>query len=588
MISQLFRKVSNVQVLVNTTSSVSMIVTNIVIGKFLGVEAIGAYGVVAPFLLLIMAVSQVLSTGGQIKCSEELGKQKKDKASGVAGLTLLTAFIFAVLSMIVCFTLYNGLVNLLGADSGTDLHAYSVDYLLGFIIGAPAFIGMLVLIPFIQLNGDKRCVVNAMIGMTVVTCVGDVLAPTVFHAGMFGIGVAGSAGYYCSLIILILHFFGKKAALKPSIKHIEVKRLGGIFTSGIPAALQKVLRTGMSLIINYTLINFVGTIALGIFTVVNNILNLCNSVGQGMGSATLLLSSIFFAEEDKKSLKEVVKAFVKDSLIFNLLMFVIVFIAAEPLVVLFTKSGEIDISSAAIALRVGIVDFVFYSLANCFKNYYQGSSHKAMTYILTVLEAFAFSAIAVVPLTMSFGVYGTCAVYAVGDILTIITLYIVVCVKNKSGSFRIENFLLLSKESFISDENVYRSSPTTFEEVEKTALEVQEFIKSKDGEQNKKLPENMRLCVEELCSNILKYGFTDEKKRHKKHMEVSVMVKEGKFTLRIRDDCQQYNPVEYYEKYEKDNNITMSDKYGLEIVFGLMEDVNYLDTLGLNSVVITG
>ncbi len=584
MIRQLFNKVSYVQIIVNTASSIAMIVDNIVIGKYLGVEAIGAYGLAAPLLLLIMAVTQVLSTGGQVKCSEELGKQNTDKANGIAGLTFLMAFAFSILTIAVCFLFQSGIAHVLGAKTGTNLYKYTIQYLLGFIIGAPGFVGMLVMIPFIQLDGDKKSVVAATIGMTVVDCVGDLMAANVFHAGMFGIGIASSLSYYCALVILILHYVRKNGVLRPSFKNLDFKRSGGIFAAGIPAALQKVLRTLLSLTINHTLIAFGGPVALGIFTVVNSIINLCNSVGQGMGASTLLLSGLFYAEEDKISLKGVVKSFLKTSIIVNLVMTVIVAAAAYPLVVLFTKSGEVDLNQAAMALRVGIIDFMFFSLANCFKNYYQGTHHRTLTYVLTILEAFAFSAAAAVPLTIAFGVYGTCSVFAVGDILTIITLYVIVSVKNKSWAPKLDNFMLLDDKNFISDENFYKKAITSIEDAETASCEVEDFVRAHGSSKDAYLPDKMGLCVEEMCKNTITYGFKNKKKEH---LEVSVLYKDDKYTMRIRDDCSHYDPAAFYKKYEEEHNASLDEKYGLRIVFGLMGDVNYYGTLGLNSVVIT-
>ncbi len=600
MIRQLFKKVAFVQVMVNTASSIAMIVDNIVIGKFLGVEAIGAYGVVAPLLLLIMAASQVLSTGGQMKCSEELGRRNTDKANGAAGLTLLVALIFSVLTVAVCFIFHRGIANVLGVKAGTNLYEYTVQYLLGFIIGAPGFIGMLVMIPLIQLDGGKNSVILATVGMTVVDCVGDVLAVTLFKGGMFGIGIASSLSYYCALIILIFHFVKKSDVLKPDMRHIEFKNTGGIISSGLPAALQKVLRTLLSLTINYTLIHLGGAVALGIFTVVNSIINLCNSVGQGMGASTLLLTGIFYAEEDKKSLKEVVSTFVRSSLVINLIMTVIVAVAARPLIMLFTKSGEVDFYQAAMALRIGILDFVLFSLANCFKNYYQGTEHRALTYAMTVMEAFVFSAVAAVPLTLAFGVYGTCSVYAVGDLLTLVVLYIIVCVKNKSGAVRIDSFMMMDQKDTVSDENFYKRAVSSMEDVQTVSMEVEKFVKAHGCKKDEALPAKMSVCVEELCKNTIAYGFHSGKGRQKEkgflkekgsgesHLEVSILFKDGQYVLRIRDDCAHYDPVSFYKAYEKEHNVNLNEKYGLKIVFGVMKDnINYYGTLGLNSVVIT-
>ena len=585
MINALFKKVSYVQILVNTSASIAMIVDNIVVGKFLGVKAVGGYGAVAPLLLLIMAVSQVLSTGGQIKCGEELGKGDLKTANGVASLTVFIALIFSFVMIAVCFIFQQPISNILGAESGSELYDHTVNYLLGFIVGAPAFIGMLVLIPFIQLDGDKSCVVRATIGMTIVDCVGDLLAAMVFNAGMFGIGIASSISYYVAFVMLMLHFVRKKGAIRLGFKNMQFKRTGGILTSGIPAALQKVLRTLLTLTLNRILISYGGAVFLGIFTVINSIINLCNSVGQGMGASTLLLSGIFYTEGDRKNLKEVVRSFVKNSLIWNLILMAGVGIAAAPLIVLFSKQGDIDINLASTALRIGITDFILFSLANCFKNYYQGTHKRVLTYVMTITEAFLFSALAAFPLTQAFGLNGISSVYAVGDLLTLITLAVIVCVKNKKFSLRIDNFMLLENDPASDGTGCCRKDIASVQDAADAAVEVGEFVKSygKEREDVQQLSAKMSLCVEEICMNTIHHGFTP---KGKNHLEVFARFDHDQFVLRIRDDCRKYDPVAWYQEYTEKESSRLNQKYGLKIVFGVAENINYFGTLGLNTIVI--
>lgn len=160
MIDKLFRKVSSVQIAMHIAASIAMIIDNIIVGKFLGVRAIGAYGAAAPLLLVIMSLNQVLSTGGQIKCGEALGKGNKSGADAVVSLVLFIGVSFAALIIVICFAFQEQVLFILGVRSGSELYNHTLDYLLGFILGAPGFIGMLILVPFIQLDGDKNRVMR--------------------------------------------------------------------------------------------------------------------------------------------------------------------------------------------------------------------------------------------------------------------------------------------------------------------------------------------------------------------------------------------------------------------------------------------
>ena len=589
MIDKLFRKVSSVQIAMHIAASIAMIIDNIIVGKFLGITAVGAYGAAAPLLLVIMSLNQVLSTGGQIKCGEALGKGNKSGADAVVSLVLFIGVSLAALIIIICFTFQEQVLFILGVRSGSELYNHTLDYLLGFILGAPGFIGMLILVPFIQLDGDKNRVMRSTVILIVTDVIGDIAAIKIFNSGMFGIGLASSVSYYCAMAFLLLHFKNNSDGLRPSLKLVKagLKNTLPIIKLGAPAALQKTLISLLSLTLNYILIYFGGAVSLGIFTVIGSLLNLLNAVGQGMGAAVLLLSSVFYAEEDKRSLKEVIKAFIKYSVLVNAVMFIIVCFTAESLVQLFTRAKDIDINMAGVALRFAVLDLILFSLANCFKNYFQGIKNIKLTYIMILTQAFLFAALSAFPLMKFFGVIGVSCAFAAGDLLTLIMLYLIVYYNKKDFRFKLDNFMMLKDDFGVQDNNYYGRSVSSIEEAAEAAAEVGEFVESRaKSSESKNIKNKLSLCTEEICKNNIAYGLSN---KDKQYLKVSLIYKDNKFILRIRDDFKKYNPVESYKKYINNNSqLELEEKYGLKIIFGMLQtdNVDYMGTLGFNTLIV--
>ncbi|MCR5402779.1 MAG: hypothetical protein K6E91_03050, partial [Butyrivibrio sp.] len=148
MIDRILSKVSKTQILISVATSIALIVDSIIISRFLGTSSMAGYGAVSPILMIIMAVSGVISTGSQIICAERIGKADTDGANRIVGLSIVISMFFAVFFILTCFFGEGLIIKLIGLKPGTDLSQCASDYLKGFILGAPAFIGTLTLMPY--------------------------------------------------------------------------------------------------------------------------------------------------------------------------------------------------------------------------------------------------------------------------------------------------------------------------------------------------------------------------------------------------------------------------------------------------------
>ena len=115
------------------------------------------------------------------------------------------------------------------------------------------------------------------------------------------------------------------------------------------------------------------------------------------------------------------------------------------------------------------------------------------------------------------------------------------------------------------------------EDVEKAAEDVQAFCLSRG--QRMGFGMRIALCVEEMASNVIRYGFAKSKKKH--HLLVRVMNKGDRWVIRFRDDCRAFDPISYVPK---EGTGTM---HGIPLVLKLADEVRYTYSMNLNNLMIT-
>ena len=81
MTRKLVRQMLAAQILSALTVSVCLLIDNIMIGRYLGLRAIAAYGLANPVLLIIGAIGSMLAAGVQVVCSRSLGRGSQEETN---------------------------------------------------------------------------------------------------------------------------------------------------------------------------------------------------------------------------------------------------------------------------------------------------------------------------------------------------------------------------------------------------------------------------------------------------------------------------------------------------------------------------
>lgn len=581
MIKKLFRQMLLTQILSAMTVTLCMLIDSIMIGRFLGIESMSAYGYSTPVLLVFAAVGSMISAGVQVMCGRTMGSGDKEGTNACFTVSVALTAIFSIVGMAAVLIFTDPLCTLLGAGENTPdntVFALTRDYLRGFIIGAPAFMAAQIMVPYMQMSGSRTRLVVAVIAMTLGDVLFDILNVFVIKQGTFGMGLASSLSYYIAFVIGVIYFFKKECIFKFKLALFKFRICVRLMKDGVPTLVNQVSLVLLTLLLNQLLTNLGGSTAVAAYSVISTVGNICYSFSSGVAAVALTLSSIFYADEDKPTLTELVRVMLKNAVLICAVVTAVIVLAAKPLVMLFIQDMS-AVDMAITGLRLFVLSLVPCALNTTLKNYYQGVERVGLTLTISVMQNFALTALGAFVISRFAGVTGVWLGFLTGEGLTFIFICIYVFVKRGSRRFGVQSFSLIPEDFGAADDCCLDVSVTAAEDVVTVSKQASDFCKEKGLA--KRTGSLMALAVEEMSNNIIEYGFADGRKHS---IDIRIVVSEGETILRIRDNCIGFDPVKYLELHQGDDPVA---HIGIKMVMKLVKDANYVNSLGLNNLRLT-
>ena len=572
MIRKLIRQMLTAQIFSALTVSLCLLIDNIMIGRFLGVEALAAYSISNPILLVIGAVGTMLGAGVQVVCSRSLGRGSQEETNaGYSSAMALTAGI-SLLFMAVVFLFCPSLASALGAGSEGSLFRQTQDYMRGFTLGAPASMGALVLVPFLQMAGQSGLLIAAVLGMTAADVALDLLNVLVFHGGMFGMGLASSLSYCVALIVSCFYFLSRKSVFRFSFRLITGKKIRELFRSGVPSLFSMASVVILVFFVNRLLKGQGGSEALAAFSVITSLGNAACCINTGIGGVSLTLAGIFFHEEDRAGLRELMRLLARYAVVLGLCMGALLIVFAPGLVSLFIAEEGDAQRMAVLGLRLYAAGLIPCCINGEMKNAYQATGRVTLTEAVSLAEGAVLPVLAAWALSLFLGVTGVWLYFFAGETLACLALAFLIRKKAGDWPWKGEACLLLKNDFGVPPEDLMEADILTLQEVTAAAEQAERFC-LRHG-QSVKFSRHIALCVEEMAANIVQHGFPGDGKKH--HLSVRLLHKKDHCVLRFRDDCGAFDPVHYVPRGEQDG-------LGIRLALAMAREATYIYSLNLNN-----
>ena len=578
MIKKVFREMLIAQILSSVTVMICMLIDSIMIGRFLGVDAMTAYGLSAPVLLIFAAVGSVISAGVQVMCGKTMGSADKEGTNTCYSTAVTIGASIAICGLFLVLIFSRPLTTLLGAGDptpGNSVFKLTRDYLCGYIIGTPAVVLAQIAVPFLQISGKRSRLALAVSVLTLADITFNSLNVFVFHGGTYGMGLASGLSYYIALFVGAGYFISKKCIFRFSFRNVKPRAALMLFKHSTPTIVNQLSFVLLIFTLNNILLGVAGTHAVAAYSVIYSIGNLCYSVGAGIGAVSMMLSSIFYTDEDRTSLRTLVKTMTFYAFVLDFILIIVIILIAPSIVSLYLTRGSPVRRLTVFGLRLFSLSLLASSINSSFKQYFQGVNRALFTETISVLQNFVFVSIYSFILSRFIGTTGVWISFLFGETTTLLFLVITVWIANRKITLSEDAFLMLRPDFGVAANDLLEISAQTPEEAESMPEKALDFCMA-HGE-NEEDCEHISRCIGEMVHNIVTHGFGADEKAH--IIDLRVMFKKDKSrVIRIRDNCRSFDPVNYLENHSENGKDS-----GIAMVMSLAKDANYVNSLGLNN-----
>ena len=579
MFKKLFRQMMLTQIFSLMTVTLCMLIDSIMIGRFLGVDSMSAYGLSTPLLLIFAAFGALISAGVQVVCGKTMGRGDRDGTDSCFTVSSFLAIVISVTGMALIFIFIKPVTTLLGAGRpGPDNAVFGLtkDYLTGFILGAPAFLCAQIMVPYLQLAGCRKRLVMAVAAMIVSDVVFDLLNVFVFHGGTLGMGLASSLSYYVAFFIGLGFFFKKNCMFRFRRSLLKMETAKELGIGGLPAIINAVSVVLTVYILNHVLLSVAGTKAVAAYSVLSTISNICFCFGSGVGAVALMLASIFYTDRDRSSIHALIGLMTKYAVLLDALVIVIGMIIADPLVSLFLGNKAEVKGMAVTALRFFLPCLILSAVNSTYKNYFQGIGRVHMTNLISLLQNFLCPVFFAFLFSRIWGVNGVWISFLCGEIATFLIFSALLWRRQGKIAFTKETYSMLDPDFGTTPDRCFENVVRSSEEAVEISQQLQDFCQDKGLDARTSML--IGLCVEEITVNIIEHGFTKDKNPH--NVDVRLVLEEDSRVIRIRDNCVHFDPTNYLELHKSDDP---ASHIGLRLVMGMVKEANYINSLGLNN-----
>ncbi|MDE6108504.1 MAG: MATE family efflux transporter [Oscillospiraceae bacterium] len=236
-------------------------VDTIVVGKYVGDNALSAVGSAGPILNLLLALFVGISTGAGIVVSQSYGEGNKEKLAQGIGNCITLAAIASVITMIVGTLIARPLLDLLGTPG--DIIDWCTEYLQIYCLGAVGFTYYNILSGILRGMGDSVSALGFLLVSAFLNIIMDIWFVAGFQMGVPGVALATVIAQGISAVLCLLKLLRMKNIFTLSPADLKLKKDSAfrIIQIGVPSGITQAIMSVAMLIVQ-SLTNSMGNMVI--------------------------------------------------------------------------------------------------------------------------------------------------------------------------------------------------------------------------------------------------------------------------------------------------------------------------------------
>ncbi len=325
-------------------------VDSIIVGQFVGANALAAVGATGAINFLFFSLAFGLAAGIGIIVSQYFGAKDEEKVKKAIATSIYVILVTSIIMGILMIVTARSVMQLL--DTPFEIIEDSVLYMQ--IVGAGmvavgAYNGVAAIL---RALGDSKTPLIFLVVGCAINIILDLIFVIQFSWGVLGVALATVIAQCTSAIGCIIYAWIRMPIFRMPKSEYVVDRdiLKKALAIGVPVALQNAL-IAVSCVILQRVVNGFGATIVAAFTVENRFEQLVQQPFNSLGAAMSTYTGQNMGANNIKRVKQGFKAGSKIAIIFSLIMLPIACFGGEAIMSLFTNDIEV-IKQGAIGIRI--------------------------------------------------------------------------------------------------------------------------------------------------------------------------------------------------------------------------------------------
>lgn len=375
-------------------------VDSIIVGQFVGKEALAAVGICNPVMTLMILFLNGLCMGASILMGTQFGAKDYNKLQRQISTTMLSGTVFSAILSLFCIIFSRPILKLLQVDPAImDL---TVSYMRIIFLGLIFTFLYNFFSSTLRALGDSQTPLYFLIASSLLNIFGDLFFVIVLKMGSNGCAISTVISEMMCCVFCIIYIQ----------KRVEILRLGRKWLVFDNSLLKKTISYGwvsamqqatvqLGKIGIQAIVNTMGVSVAAAFAVVNRIDDFAYTPEQNIGHAMTALMAQNKGANEKKRMKEGFKCGMVLEFIYGIILFAVCFILARPLMLLFVKDEEVILHGVKY-LRLISFMYILPAATNGIQGYFRGIGDLKITLLSSFINM-GLRVIAAIPLVLIMG-----------------------------------------------------------------------------------------------------------------------------------------------------------------------------------------
>lgn len=406
-----------------TISSIYNIVDSIFIGHGVGPMAIAGLAITFPMMNLTAAFGNLVSAGGSTISSIRLGQKDMEGVNKVLGNTLMLCILHAIVFGGLSYIFLDYILRFFGASNETL--PYARDFMQIILLGTPFVYVMIGLNYIMRATGHPK---KAMLTSMASVLVNVILAPLFifhFHWGIRGAALATVCAQFIGMLWVLNHFRnkGRDIRLQKSFLRLERRIVGDIYSIGMSPFLMNVTACVIVIVINNSLQNHGGDMAIGAYGIINRLLMLYLMIVMGLTMGMQPIIGYNFGARKPDRVKHTLRLSIIAGVCITTSGFLICELFPHAVSAIFTSDATL-INMAAHGLRICVAMFPVIGAQVVIGNFFQSIGMAKTSLFMSLTRQLIFLLPGLLLFPIWWGLDGVWISMPVSDLLAFLTAVI--------------------------------------------------------------------------------------------------------------------------------------------------------------------